>query len=194
MPRPNITTDQIAALNASTVRPALFVQATFRSGPIFVWTGLGSIAWNGQTWVGLGALGSVSTIEEGTTVEAKGITLTLSGIDANLLTMVMGEFQVGLPVTVYLGLFDSNGALIDTPLTMWAGMMDQPTIDIDGQKASISIACENKLIEMNVAVDRRYTAEDQQIDFPGDKGFNFVNGIQDVTIYWGHTPSSKNNL
>ena len=43
---------------------------------------------------------------------------------------------------------------------------------------------------MNVAVDRRYTDEDQQMDYPGDLGFQFVNGIQEAQIYWGRSPSS----
>jgi hypothetical protein len=72
--------------------------------------------------------------------------------------------------------------------------MDQPTLDVTGVAASIAINCENRLVEMNVAVDRRYTDEDQQLDYPGDRGFEFVNGIQEAQIYWGRTPSSKNNL
>jgi len=48
-------------------------------------------------------------------------------------------------------------------------------------------------VEMNVAVDRRYTNEDQQLDYPGDRGMEFVSSIQDVTIYWGRTPSNINN-
>jgi hypothetical protein len=193
MSRP-ITDAQLAAILSPYFRPALFVEAHFVTGPVYVWSGIGPIVWNSQTWLGLGALGSVSTIEEGSTIEAKGISLTLSGIDSSLLSLVMGEFQVGLPAIVRLGLFDDNGALIDDPIIAWAGRMDQPTIDVDGQTMTITINCENRLVEMNVAVDRRYTNDDQQLDFPGDRGMEFVNSIQDITIYWGHTPSSKNNL
>jgi len=142
----------------------------------------------------VGSLGSISTIEEGSTVEAKGVTLTLSGIDATLLTGILTEFQVGLPVLVYLGLFDSSGSLIADPIVSWAGRMDQPTLDVDGTTATISIACENRLVDMNVAVDRRYTNEDQQLDHPGDRGFEFVNSIQEVMLYWGRSPSSHNNI
>lgn len=37
------------------------------------------------------------------TLEARGLTLTLSGIDTTLLPDVLGEFQTGTPVIVYLG-------------------------------------------------------------------------------------------
>ena len=150
--------------------------------------------WGGHTWTGVGSIGSVSTIEEGSTVEAKAITLTLSGLDSELLTGITDEFQVGLPVAVWLGVYDDTGALIADPVCAFSGRMDQPTLDVAGTTASVSINCESRLVEMNVAVDRRYTNEDQQLDFPGDRGFEFVNGIQEAQIYWGRSPSSKNNL
>jgi hypothetical protein len=193
MPR-DMTPAYLAAIQAGILRPALFVEATFVTGPVYVWSGIGTIVWGGNTWVGIGTLGSISTIEEGSTVEAKGITLTLSGLDPTLLQGVLNEFQAGLPAIVTLGVFDGNGALIGDPVCCFAGRMDQPTLDVTGIAASIAINCENRLVEMNVAVDRRYTDEDQQLDYPGDRGFEFVNGIQEAQIYWGRTPSSKNNL
>ena len=58
----------------------------------------------------------------------------------------------------------------------------------------ISINCENRLLDMNTPVDRRYTQDDQQIDHPGDMGFQFVNGITEINIYWGKSPTTSNNL
>ena len=193
MPRA-MSADYLAAIQSAALRPALFVEANFTSGPIYVWSGVGSIIWGGHTWTGLGSLGNVSMIEEGATVEAKGITLSLSGIDSALLTGILDEFQVGLPAIVSLGLFNVAGALIADPVGCFVGQMDQPTLDVTGTSATISINCESRLIEMNVAVDRRYTNEDQQRDYPGDRGFEFVNSIQQAQIYWGRTPSSVNNL
>jgi hypothetical protein len=189
-----MTAGYLAAIQSAALRPALLVEANFTSGPIYVWSGMGSITWSGHTWTGLGSLGNVSMIEEGATVEAKGITLTLSGIDPTLLTGILDEFQVGLPAIVSLGLFDSSGALIADPVGCFVGQMDQPTLDVTGTSATIAINCESRLIELNVAVDRRYTNEDQQRDYPGDRGFEFVNSIQEAQIYFGRTPSSVNNL
>ena len=192
---PRTATDAIvSALQSSILRPAIFCEMLFRDGWVYMWTGLGSIDWDGKTWLGIGSLASVSPIEEGSTLEARGITLGLSGIDLDLLAKILGEYGTRLPVTLYLMLFDGSGSFIPNPITAWSGMMDQPTISVDGSSASISIACENKLAEMNMAMDRRYTNEDQQIDHPGDRGFEFVNLIQQVQINWGRVPSSKTNL
>ena len=192
MPR-SVSDAMIAALASDQVRPAIFVQVTFTTGSVYLWNGYGPINWNGQSWLGIGTFGSVSTMEESSSVEAKGITLTLNGIDPTLLSDVLVDYQTGLPALVWLGLFDSNRQLIPSPLLAFAGRMDQPTISLDGATASISIACESRLLDMNVSVERRYTNEDQQLDYPGDRGFEFVNSIQEVSIYWGRTPTNRNN-
>ena len=188
MSRP-ITAGMLGAIQANQLLPAIFVQATMASGTVYLWSGLGSIAWNGQTWQGVGSLLNISTVEEKAEVRATGISITLSGIDSTLLTDVLGEFQLCGPVTVFLGAFSAPGTLIANPITVWSGLLDQPTIDVSADTASISINCESRLIEMNVAVDRRYTDQEQQLDHPGDVGFSFVNSIQDQPIYWGRTPT-----
>lgn len=191
MPR-SMTAGMSSEIGGTLLRPAFFVQIQFGSETVYLWTGTQNIAWNGQTWLGVGALGSISTVEEGSNVEAKGVTLTLSGFDATLLTDVLVDFRLGLPVVVYLGLFDATGALIPDPITSWAGRTDQPTVEVTGETASISINCESRLLSMNVAADRRYTNDDQQIESPGDEGFKFVAGIAEMQIYWGRTPTKSN--
>jgi hypothetical protein len=194
VPRSDVTTEFVSALEATILRPAFFFEGWFASGPIYLWTGRGSLSWNGHTWLGVGNLGTVSAVEEGTDVQARGITVGLSGIDTVVLTDVMTEMQQGLPVTVYLGLFDATPALIADPVIAFRGRIDQPTISCDGTTCDISINCESRLMDLNVPAERRYTNEDQQRDYPGDRGFEFVNAIQEITIYWGRTPSSKNNV
>ena len=36
--------------------------------------------------------------------------------------------------------------------------------------------------------------EDQQLDYHGDKGLEFVSALQEVTVYWGRIPNSQNNI
>jgi hypothetical protein len=211
------------AISSRVNKPALFFEVHFVSGPVYLWSGFQSIDWNGHTWLGAGGAINVSAVEEGSTVEARGITLSLSGVNTDFITDILDEFRVGLPAIVYLGFFETatesgggsgyglggygeggygtggsssgdSNTLIPDPVIAWSGRTDQPTIDMDGSTATISVNCENRLIEMNVAMDRRYTNEDQQLDFPGDRGMEFVNSIQDVRIFWGQVPSSKNNL
>ena len=63
--------------------------------------------------------------------------------------------------------------------------MDVMTITEAGDSSTISIACENKLIALERSKERRYTPEDQKIDFPNDKGFEFVADTSKQEIIWG---------
>ena len=184
----------LSALSGTLLRPAIFVNATFVSGPIYIWSGLGTVMWNSQSWTGLGSLLGITTPEDGSAVEARGITISLSGLDPTLLPTRLHDFGLGLPVNVYLGLYDDTNTLINWPVTTWTGRMDQPTIEVGGGTCTININCENTLIDMNVSVARRYTNEDTQLFAPGDLGCSFVDSIQEVTLYWGGTPLNSNNV
>jgi hypothetical protein len=193
MPRPDATSGFITALQAQYIQPAIFVQVQFITGVVYVWTGTGSITWGGHTWLGVGTFGGISAVEEGTNIQARGITLSLTGFDATLLTEVLTDYRQGLPAAVYFGLFDGTGTLIPDPITSWSGRTDQPTISVDGDTASISINCESRLLDMNIEQNFRYNDQTQKMFYPGDRGFEFTNSIQDITLYWGRHPSNSNN-
>ena len=80
------------------------------------------------------------------------------------------------------------------PVAVWVGRMDRPTIEVGGDTATIEIACENRLIDMNIPSDRRLTLQDSQMDFPGDLGLMFQASIQEVTLSWGSQANSTTNI
>jgi hypothetical protein len=193
MPR-NITSNYLLALQEGYLYPAIFVAINFASGPVYVWSGYQPQILNGTVYTGAGSLLQVSTIEDGSTVQARGVSVTLSGIDPTLLPATLSEFQVGLPATIYLGLFGGEGlALVGNTVVAWAGRTDQPTITVDEQTASITINLESVLLDMNVPVPYRYTNQDQQLFYSGDLGFSWVNAIQQIPIYWNQTANSDGN-
>jgi hypothetical protein len=195
MPRA-MTTAMQTAIAANELLPAIFFSATFATGPIYVWSGYGSITWGGHTWSGIGTLGAVSVIDEASTIEPKNVTVSMSGIDATLLADVLNEFSLGSPAQIYFGLFAGTPpALIADPITAWSGRMDQPTIDVDANMATISIACENRLIDLNGSGgQRRLTNDDQTTINADDTGLSFAAACAEVTIYFGASPNISTNL
>ena len=191
MPR-TMTPAMLAAIQANALYPALLVQMGFDSATAYMWTGFGALSWNGQTWYGLGRLLGIGVVEDGSTVEARGTSVTLSGLDPSLLASCLGDFQLGLPVIIYLALFGSTGVLLVDPISVWVGRTDQPVIQVDGENATITVACESRLLDMNIPCDRRRTQQDQQMDHPGDLGLVFVNSIQEKLLYWGVALNSLN--
>jgi hypothetical protein len=198
MPR-NLTSACLAAIQASAVQPHILVQLTFATTTAYLWTGIGNLTWNSQTWTGLGSLLGIEIIEDGATVEARGTSISLSGLDPTILSACLTEFQLGLPVNIYLALFtagitpSSTSTLIANPIPIWVGRTDQPIIDVDGGGASVRIACESRLLDLNVPSDFRYTTQDQQALYPNDIGLAFVDDVQEQTILWG-VPLTSDNL
>ena len=179
----DLTTGVQTALDSNFLTLAFFVMLTFRTTTEYVWTGIGNIDWNGHTWQGVGTLGSISSVSEGTKVQAEGISLTLSGIPTELLTESLNDIQQGLPVRLYLAMFN-NGVIIPDPVCAYAGLMDQPEIVMGTQTVEITIAVENKMVNLQRSQNRRYTDADQRMDYPNDDAFLSVNRLQDANFAW----------
>ena len=75
--------------------------------------------------------------------------------------------------------------LIADPFLAFAGRFDVPDILEAGERATITAKYESRLIDLDRVRARRYTSEDQQLDYPGDKGFDYVPSLQDAVITWG---------
>jgi hypothetical protein len=88
----------------------------------------------------------------------------------------------------------------------YQGKMDQPSIDDSGKTCTVSISCENVLVDLNRDCYRRYTNDDQQLDLAAtltrlglpsntiDTGLRWVAGLQEQITFWGQMPSSINNV
>ena len=184
-----LTSGMTAVTTADVVRPAYFVRMVFDSGEspnvLNIWNGIGDLAYGGNTYTGTGDLLSISQITETADIQASGINVSLAGVKSSLIVIAKDHDYQGRPLTVSLGAFDASGSLIADPVIVFSGFMDTMTIAESGQYSTISIAVENKLISFERSKVRRYTAEDQKIDHPTDKGFEFVTAIVQKEIIWG---------
>lgn len=181
----NLTAGTLAELAKSTVKPVIFVEAEFVSGIINVWSGVGQISWDGKSWTGLGRFGGVSAVPESTEVEAQGIVLSLSGIPSDLISKALNDVRPNKPVKIWFGFLNASDAVIADPYLSFSGTMDTPEIDEGGETSTIRIHAESRLVDFNRPRERRWTHEDQQIDYPGDKGFEYVASLQDWNGVWG---------
>lgn len=188
-----LSTAMQAVATAELVRPIYLVDLEFASGSIYLWSGLGDLSFNSNTYIGAGDLLSIGAVQESTELTATGAQITLGGIKQSLLTLARDEPYQGRPLTIRLGAFDENGDLIASPVIVFSGFMDVMTINDSGETSTITVSAENKLIVFQKTAVRRYTAEDQKIEHPTDKGFEFVAKIQEKEIVWGRpSPASMN--
>src|SRR6185437_3071291 len=138
MSRP-FTAAMAAEITSQAFRPAFFLQMHFLSGDIFLWSGYGTVAWNGQNWDGIGQLGQISDIEESNDIKANNVTFTLSGIPSDMLGQAINETRQGSPVNLWFGCLGDNNNVIADPLKCFAGRMDVPMIEEGAVTSTISI-------------------------------------------------------
>jgi hypothetical protein len=183
----DVTPAFAAALAAQNLRPAIFFEGEFASGFLRLWSGLGDIQWNGETWTGAGTLLGIGAIEETGDVVANGCSVALSGVPADLVSAAILEARQGRAGRIWLALLSETFDIIDSPSLAFSGRLDVPEISDTGDTCVITISYESRLIDLNVAREWRYTHEAQQVLSPGDLGFQYVTAIQELEIKWGRS-------
>ena len=182
----NLDGATVAQLGASVISPAILAQLTFKTSTQFVWNGVGPLLWNGNTFVGGGGFVSMGSIVEGTSVEAAGTTVSLSGIPSTLVTECLTDIQQGAAAKIWMS-FWANGGLITTPYLAFSGTVDKPSLKLGSKTSTIALALENKLVNLQRASNRRYTAADQHLVYPDDTGFSWVEILNDIALKWGES-------
>ena len=114
------------AFRARRLAPVIFVEAQFTSGWVRVWSGRGSISWNGQTWLGIQTpngemLGAISRLSERSDVQAMVGGFSLSGIPTTAVQQVINECRSAFPANIYLGAVDLDAGSLDTMIASLGG-------------------------------------------------------------------------
>jgi hypothetical protein len=109
----DITPAFATALADQSLRPIIFFEGQFATGGVRIWSGLGAVTWNGQTWSGAGSLLGLGGIDETGEVVAGGTAVSLSGVPLDLVQMAIEEARQGLPGRIWLGLLtESQSGLV----------------------------------------------------------------------------------
>jgi len=172
------------ALQDTNVPYMVLVELDFAEGFVRLTNAGYDFIWNGYTWTGAGNLGSISNIEEGQELQMYGCTLTLTGIASDYVAKCFGVGYSGRAATIYLAPLDSNYTILSDPVVIFKGRMDTMPISL-GNESVLQITIESKLVDWERPRVRRYNNEDQQAEFPGDLGFEFVPQMVEKSLLWG---------
>lgn len=176
----------LTALGEKEVFPFFAVSMDFASGPLYMWSGYGDLVYEGNTYLGAGQILNVSSVGETTELEAKGSTITVTGIPSSFLALALTEPYQGRECNIYFGLLTPNTVSpIEGFIEIFSGELDQMNITEAADTATISVTAENALIKLERPVVRRFTDSDQKSRFPTDQGLGFVASLQDKELFWG---------
>jgi hypothetical protein len=185
MPR-NIDTSLSSAISSGFFIPFFAVELTLKSQTAYLWTGSWNLAWGGNTYTGLGDLGQIAGMRESAVVEAIGTSVTLSGINNNLLQEALEDIQLGAPASIIFGALNPTTMQpIGTPYPLFVGLMDKPTVQHGVDSCSITIALESHLLRLNQGTQRRYTSADQRRLEPTSTIMQWVESLNDLSLQYG---------
>jgi len=87
---------------------------------------------------------------------------------------------------VYMGVLDSDDALLADPTPIWSGFMDRMNLSVgsDGG-AAIQLIAESELSRFDVARNLMYTNAAQQERYSGDLFFSHIHKVQGAKFDWG---------
>jgi len=160
----------------------LAAELLFDSGALRLWNGYGDLTIDSNTYTGGGSLIGVSAIEEAAEIGAKGVSMSLTGISSSILTTALTENYQYRIANIYVGAITSGTV---SSYKVFSGRMDVMTIAEEGETCTITLTAESRLIDLERPRLRRWTSEDQKALDANDKGFEFVNSLQEASIKWG---------
>ena len=186
----NLSGPNITASRDATVRPVFFAELDFASGATRVNSSIYDLSFDpdggspplDRTFLGVGVLGTISGVEESGDLKSRAIQLSLRGVPRDLVVVSLTEHYHGRAARLWVGLLDENHALIDTPALLFGGLMD--TMDTEmGKESKITMTVLDRFSRWDTASDIRYTDEQQQARFPGDKGLEFISQVPQKEIF-----------
>ena len=183
--RQGIDTAISSRLGADAQQMFFAVKAEFDTDDIRVWTGTDDITVNSETYTGAGTLLAISGVEEDLELKSSGLSISLSGMDSTVLNYALTENYQNRPITIFLG-FQMGGSNESAgELTLFKGRMTSLQINDTPEGATVTIDCENRLVDLDRPSNLRYTVESQEFLNSGDTGFNRVQSLADKQIAWG---------
>lgn len=174
----------LTALAQPEVQPFYAVELLFDSGAVRLWTGYGDRTVGGQTYVGAGTLLNIEGLSEVADLSAKAITISLSGIAGELVSLALQEPYQRRRCKVFFGAVN-----VADVVEVFSGQVNTMPIEDSGETSIIATTIDSKLVETEKASNLRYTSEIQKSrnngQFAADTFFDYVSAIQDADIIWG---------
>jgi len=172
----------LSALAQSEVQPYYAVELAFDSGTVRLWTGYGDRTIESNTYVGAGSLLNIQGLSEVADLSAKAITISLSGVATDLVSLALQEPYQRRRCRVLFGVTN-----ITDIVEVFAGSVNTMPIEDSGETSTIVATVDSKLVETEKASNLRYTSETQKARYAGDTFFDYVSAIQDAEVVWGRS-------
>lgn len=182
MPR-NLHADVLTELNSDHLKWIILIEINFDAVTLRLCNRLTSIDYGGNTYSGLGSIGSVGKISENINLDPEKCKVELSGVDPLALGVMVNNDHLGRSIIIRYALLDSSNQIIGDPIIHFDGTMNDLEVSY-GEIAAVDIEAADQLADWDRIYTGRLTHEDQTTLYPDDKCFEYLAGLADKKIIW----------
>lgn len=181
-----MTTQMDEALRSKIVRPAILFALDHPAGWLRLWSGVGTIYWNGDAYRGAGTLLTCDAAEETTEIQVARLTVNLTAPDFDDDTMAIITTPMRRrSLYSWKGLLDDFANIIPEPRMRFSGFADAPGISEDERhKRTISLTAVGALHNLISPVHAQVSNEEQIKRHPGDSGLALMSSIPNQQLVW----------
>jgi len=170
--------------------PFALVKLVLAGGTYRLFSGIGELTWDGQTWAGAGDLGYIGKIESTAEAKAGKVVIGLSGLDASLKAEALDELSRGGSASIYFGFFsDAENTITYDPWLGFFGRVDTSEVEEDAEGVEVRVTLLDSVGARLRQTVRRRTDSDQQEIYSGDEFYSYVAALRDPEN-WGGSGSS----
>ena len=193
-----LTAGMQAAVAAQTGEIVYLFQIGTSGGTIRVCSAPVDIAWNSQTWEGIGGTLAFSGVEETADPAGQGVELTLAGVDQTIISALLQNQFRGYEVRIWLAHLAANGTIIADPIEIFRGrqLSDYRITEERATDKSAGTVTVVTRVQSRLAILRHaqpvFTSETSHNDMLkragltiGDTFFRNVPAIAGKTLKWG---------
>lgn len=142
-------------------------------------------------WIGIGDFGKVDNFEESEELSNLASRFVLSGVDRQIVDRVLRTDYYRRSVNVYMANLDTSSANLllnsgegEVPDNIWSGFMDYIQIIRNEDTQDVVLIAENEDADFYRPNGALYSNVQQQLEYPGDRGFEFLEELEDRTVLW----------
>lgn len=182
------------AIVEPVVRPFLAIRIELPD-PVYVFSGRGTISFtdaDGGThdWLGVGEFGAIDTVGETTDGSATGVKCTLLKVPSEFAPDIADQAVRGVKYEIYIGALNETYQTVDASHLLWRGRLAEYRITDSGDTLQVEVTGESRAIDQRRPTIKRFTDEYQQRKYPGDKFFEYVPRMTEVSILWAKAEQS----
>jgi len=184
-----LTTTVDNLLRGSSLRGCLLVELTLPAATERLWSGIGTLTWNGNDFVGIGKLGRIVGAGETAEVRTTETSYQMNGIidSVALNDFISNPVRNGI-AKAWLVFLDDNEQVIPNPILIDETILDTASVHYAASgEATLTLRGTSAVFDFRRPRGRNLTNEQLQADYPGDTGLDRIPGLANRGVSWTPT-------